>query len=504
MAAVRNGSFFDSVAVFLFRFSYLYVLLVSLLFLQVCLALYEDQVGLFDWRQQYIGKVKFAYFDHYSHSSRRALVATESNVIAALNARTGAIVWRKVFEKNQGNVNNLLRHADALLTVSGNGRVLRSWDPGRGHLIWESVDLNGDISVPIKSAKTFAGLPGWGTVLAKKKNGGTFGVLSLLGNTVRLHKVKDGSEIWTWKRQASDADSLCLGVQTDDQNAYIVTLKSEAVLEIKILDLTDGKLKQTGVIPAPWVTFDSTKCIFVGEQYLACLDAEESIFHVIDLKHPSPVTSKTPLSSVKNTDPTTVKSALLLNFGHQYDKAEFILHLSHQQKFVLSINKDNQVSLVKEFIEGELVLASSTGPKPLFLAVKSSGTSLNVNVFDADNFKEIKNLHQTLSMGTDHGRPELGAVYLFSKKDGEIGYRIILTNEDYSLCLVQQTGKVLWEREEALSGITSVEMVELPPSASESKLELLHEEFSAMHNGKDLFRTLQLCPEMGNYLSKPA
>uniref|UniRef100_A0AC11DSD5 ER membrane protein complex subunit 1 n=1 Tax=Ovis aries TaxID=9940 RepID=A0AC11DSD5_SHEEP len=54
-------------------------------------AVYEDQVGKFDWRQQYVGKLKFASLE-FSPGSKKLVVATEKNVIAALNSRTGEIL----------------------------------------------------------------------------------------------------------------------------------------------------------------------------------------------------------------------------------------------------------------------------------------------------------------------------------------------------------------------------------------------------------------------------
>uniref|UniRef100_A0A3Q3IDY2 EMC1 first beta-propeller domain-containing protein n=1 Tax=Monopterus albus TaxID=43700 RepID=A0A3Q3IDY2_MONAL len=54
-------------------------------------AVFEDQVGKFDWRQQYVGKVRFSHFDIHVQSSKKVLLATEKNVFAALNTRTGEL-----------------------------------------------------------------------------------------------------------------------------------------------------------------------------------------------------------------------------------------------------------------------------------------------------------------------------------------------------------------------------------------------------------------------------
>ncbi|VDK25032.1 unnamed protein product [Anisakis simplex] len=55
-------------------------------------AIFEDQVGKFDWRQQYVGCTKQVHFDR-SKSSKSDLifVATEANVLAALRSNTGNI-----------------------------------------------------------------------------------------------------------------------------------------------------------------------------------------------------------------------------------------------------------------------------------------------------------------------------------------------------------------------------------------------------------------------------
>uniref|UniRef100_A0A2P2LBZ4 Uncharacterized protein MANES_03G061800 n=1 Tax=Rhizophora mucronata TaxID=61149 RepID=A0A2P2LBZ4_RHIMU len=54
-------------------------------------SIYEDQVGLMDWHQQYIGKVKHAVFHTHKTGRKRVVVSTEENVIASLDLRHGEI-----------------------------------------------------------------------------------------------------------------------------------------------------------------------------------------------------------------------------------------------------------------------------------------------------------------------------------------------------------------------------------------------------------------------------
>ena len=53
-------------------------------------ALHEDQVGSYDWHQQYLGEVTQAAAAG-NKANRRAFVSTEQGAIAALNFNTGEI-----------------------------------------------------------------------------------------------------------------------------------------------------------------------------------------------------------------------------------------------------------------------------------------------------------------------------------------------------------------------------------------------------------------------------
>nr|KAF6504862.1 ER membrane protein complex subunit 1 [Rousettus aegyptiacus] len=100
-------------------------------------AVYEDQVGKFDWRQQYVGKLKFASLE-FSPGSKKLVVATEKNVIAALNSRTGEILWRHVDKGTaEGAVDAMLLYGQDAITVSNGGRIMRSWETNIGGLNWE-------------------------------------------------------------------------------------------------------------------------------------------------------------------------------------------------------------------------------------------------------------------------------------------------------------------------------------------------------------------------------
>lgn len=471
------------------------ILLISITLLQISLALYEDEVGLFDWRQQHVGKVKFAYFDQYSHNSRRAWVSTQSNVIAALNARTGSIIWRKVFEGKNGRVDSLLHHANALISVSGYGRLIRSWEPNKGYLQWEVVSETKEPT----AGKEFGvkGLPGWGAALIGRKNThSNAGVAMLFGNAVRVYGVKDGSEWWTWKPEfgssGSPSESSCLALHAVNDKVYILLKKSQILMELIALDADSGSVESRNTLPAEWLSEQSSECIVVGHTYLACLEVKSLRILLLNMLAPGDRFTEIPLQPWVNEGESSELG--LLSLGPQYDGDEFILKVKEKEQNLLRISKDGKgVETLDAFPNEALLLATTGATHTVLVSLTSKLDTLNIKVFDLIAFKELESLSQSAKFDGAHGHPDFGAIYLFSKKDNELGYRLLVAFEDHALCLVHQSGQVLWKREEALAGITSVEMIELPAATSASKLELLHEEFAAIPNGliSDILRTVK-------------
>ncbi|BES94289.1 Protein of unknown function (DUF1620) [Nesidiocoris tenuis] len=98
-------------------------------------ALYEDQVGKFDWKLSFIGEITHSALDE---KSSRIFVASKNNVIAALNAKDGKIAWRHVLESGVDGVVQSLNVGAEVVTVSGGGPfIVRSWNKSSGLLVNE-------------------------------------------------------------------------------------------------------------------------------------------------------------------------------------------------------------------------------------------------------------------------------------------------------------------------------------------------------------------------------
>ncbi|VDM53453.1 unnamed protein product [Angiostrongylus costaricensis] len=103
------------------------------MFLTGCASsLFEDQIGKFDWRQQYVGCPHEVHFDAWGKGDR-LLVSTKEHVFASLSVNTGRI-GVSLFSFS------LLENAPlTMFTISDSGRVVRAWNKRDGALLWQKL-----------------------------------------------------------------------------------------------------------------------------------------------------------------------------------------------------------------------------------------------------------------------------------------------------------------------------------------------------------------------------
>jgi hypothetical protein len=124
---------FDVVKMANFR-SIIATISVTILWISLSNALYEDQVGKFDWKRSFIGKVKHARFDN-----KRLIVTTQENVLASLSLKNDQIQWRQLMESPVDQQPQLLHLDKDIITVSGtkSSFYVRGWDAPTGSLLYE-------------------------------------------------------------------------------------------------------------------------------------------------------------------------------------------------------------------------------------------------------------------------------------------------------------------------------------------------------------------------------
>lgn len=459
-------------------------LILSLMNLKYCLGLYADQVGLFDWRQSYIGKVKFSFFDVSTHSSKRLFVGTESNVIAALNSRTGGILWRQVLEESEEVLDTLLYRENVLVSSSSAGKFIRSWDTGNGALLWEAIGSSASSSIKKAKNSPFTGWNGLQTALVEEKENEL--VVSLAFNVIKAFALQDGSEKWSVDNSGQTADYF--GFQHSNGRLNLVGIQNDVDIVIQELNVENGQMKGERRIGAPWVS-NGASCVFVKKSSLVCAETFSNSIHIISLTDESAPVKTISLASLGlGVEELSQGKPSLQSFGsysNSWDeRSEFLLKLSDTHQLILNLHNDHSIAFMTKFTEQSLLRAAVLGNKAILVSITPvTDESLELKCYDLDNKKDLPDMTQKAVL-VDHGEPEDAVVYLFTKKENELGYRVFLATTDHAVSLLQFPGRIMWSREEALAEVTAVEVVELPFSPSQANFETLQEEFGAHPNGK--------------------
>ncbi|OXU30919.1 hypothetical protein TSAR_001886 [Trichomalopsis sarcophagae] len=399
------------------------ILLFSLFNLSLCL--YEDQVGKFDWRQNYVGKIKFASFDSVS-TAKKIIVATEENVIAALNIKTGQILWRRVLEKGYaGRIRAMENTMDGeLISVNGGvPAIVRYWNSATGHIIneWTLADQNPDrIDSPFISYTTEG-----------------------LYSSERIEDVK-----WHIK---------------DGTLHHILPIYNSGI-EVTSYDSKTGEKLKTTKISAPFISQD-TECVLAAPHYV-CLKSDSVILFSINIFKPKQQPETLTINHIMGSGsqgPYRISlvpgNVAAISISADNNRRKRLMYVHENENLTLhtrDIEGDNFL-YVNKFGDNIVVLESSYDNKVTTI------TATELNKPDAQPEKIGSLNHKALY------NPALVAIDCTYQSMKAKMCKYLMTSEDHSISLLQQ--KVFWTREEALANIVAVEFIELPMSERDRAIE---------------------------------
>uniref|UniRef100_F6S330 ER membrane protein complex subunit 1 n=1 Tax=Callithrix jacchus TaxID=9483 RepID=F6S330_CALJA len=428
-------------------------------------AVYEDQVGKFDWRQQYVGKLKFASLE-FSPGSKKLVVATEKNVIAALNSRTGEIY---------------------AITVSNGGRIMRSWETNIGGLNWEITLDSGSFQ-----ALGLVGLQESVRYIAVLKK-----------TTLALYHLSSGHLKWVEHLPESDSIHYQMVYSYGSGVVWALGVVPFSHVNIVKFNVEDGEIVQQVRVSTPWLQHLTGACGMVDEAVLVCPDPSSRSLQTLALETEWEL-RQIPLQSLDLEFGSGFQPRVLPTQPNPVDssRAQFFLQLSPSHYALLQYHYGT-LSLLKNFPQTALVSFATTGEKTVaavmtcrnevqkpsnsedgsmgsFLEKSSSKDSLacfnqtyTINLYLVETGRRLLDTTITFSLEQSGTRPERLYIQVFLKKDDSVGYRALVQTEDHLLLFLQQlAGKVvLWSREESLAEVVSLEMVDLPLTGAQAELE---------------------------------
>uniref|UniRef100_A0A8C8VKV3 ER membrane protein complex subunit 1 n=1 Tax=Pelusios castaneus TaxID=367368 RepID=A0A8C8VKV3_9SAUR len=446
-------------------------------------AVYEDQVGKFDWRQQYVGKLKFASLET-SQGSKKLIVATEKNVMAALNSRNGEILWRHVDKGTpEGAVDAMLIHGQDAITLSNSGRILRSWETNIGGLNWETSLDTGSFQM--------ASLVGFQD---------TVKYLAVLKKTaLSLHYLSNSHQKWVEHLPESESTQYQLVYSYGTGVVHVLGVSPRSHLNIVTFSIEDGEITKQIKVAAPWMKSLTGVCCVVGKAVLVCADSDTQSLYALSLETEQEM-KQIPLQSLDLDFADSFQPRMLSTQPNlaSASRAQFFLQLSPSH-FALLQYKNGLLSHVRDFQQAALVNFATTGEKTVAAVLtcrneksrtpetlKADSTfghshrqellacpnnTYNINLYLVETGQRLLDTTITFSLEQSGARPQQLYIQVFLKKDDSVGYRALVQTEDHMLMFLQQPGKVLWSREESLAEVVSLEMVDLPLTGAQAELE---------------------------------
>ncbi|KAF7817131.1 ER membrane protein complex subunit 1 [Senna tora] len=404
-------------------------------------SLYEDQVGLMDWHQQYIGKVKHAVFHTQKTGRKRVLVSTEENVIASLDLRHGEIFWRHVLGTNDVIDGLDIALGKYVITLSSNGSILRAWSLPDGQMVWESF-LPGS-----KASKSILNVP-------KNLKADKDDLILVFGNGC-FHAVSgiDGEVLWKRDLSGESIDVQHVIQSPHDGVISVAGLSGSSKLYAYQFNAKNGDLLKNDDAALPFDSFGGL--LSISGDVLVALDDMRSKIVIINLKNGEISYNQKHISDLiedSTGQAVIIPSRLPGMFALNLNSHIVLLKLTSDGELVV-VDKINNAAAVSDALsisEGQHAFAFvQHGDNKIHLYVK------NVNDWNSDLLKE--------SIVIDHQRGNIDKIFInnYVRTDRSYGFRALMVMEDHSLILVQQ-GEIVWSREDGLAAVVDVTTSELP------------------------------------------
>ncbi|XVF89193.1 hypothetical protein PTKIN_Ptkin19aG0110600 [Pterospermum kingtungense] len=409
--------------------------------LRSVISLYEDQVGLMDWHQQYIGKVKQAVFHTHKTGRKRVVVSTEENVVASLDLRRGEIFWRHVLGPNDVIDGIDIALGKYVITLSSGGSILRAWNLPDGQMVWES-SLQGS-----KHSKSLLLVP---TNLKIEKDN-----VVVVFSSGRLYAVscKDGEVLWKKDFEGESLEVQQVIQPQESDLVYVVGFSASSQFEMYQINARNGDLlKHESAAFSGRVLGEVS---LVSSETVVALDSTGSILLTISFHNGKISFQQTPISNLVEDSlgpAVIIPSAVRGVFAIKMNAITIFLRVIGEGmlEVVEKTDYETAVSDALSIFEGQQA----------FAVVQHAGSEIHLTVKLAHDW-DGNLLKESIKMDQQRGLVHKVFINNYIRTDKSHGFRVLIVMEDHSLLLLQQ-GAIVWSREDGLASIIDVTTSELP------------------------------------------
>lgn len=332
------------------------------------------------------------------------------------------------------------------ILVSTENNVIAALCQRSGEIIWRQVMENGARG----AIKLFHVTEQDITTSTIRNSANSFDILTVSGHApalVRAWCSTTGILKWEWSLMPLQPEKAEHALWFyDNLSLYHILPIWNSHLEVTKYDAASGKSSgASSRISTPWIK--ESQC-FLAAPYYACIDKNQLI--VIDLTADNSEIVKKNLPSA----PTSVPKILKNYKGVVIIDDQFVSLTKDEVK----CNKKSRSTVFRSddqtIIEGVL-----------------SDRSLQLSAFKEDSCEIVNNLQVKIDYPEEYGPPTLQAVTCrFKNGESNLMCGTFISTADGAILFFQQ-GKLRWSREESLSDIVSLELIDLPLSDAEGAIE---------------------------------
>ncbi|VUZ49846.1 unnamed protein product, partial [Hymenolepis diminuta] len=410
-------------------------ILCILLSVYCAFALYEDQIGKFDWRRQYIGNVDHHLFQS-GHKYPYLYLASDSHVIGAVARQNGSLIWRQALEEDAKFMSTGLC-SKYLFTLSARSNpLLRAWNPITGQ-------LHSEILIKSDSSE--------GKLVCDTGKNSVFVIL-----TDKVVKVDANRLVKSDEKSFPGQNSKLIAFNTQDGILNILLSSSLPTNSLTLIKFNtesnveaENDLTLSTLSAPPNVQLN--KCI-LSESILICTGVGSSKLFSVDLKGSS-IFSFVDLQSHPSDITEPVNGKIFLKYPLETFQVFTV------DKATNTLRSEYNLGGVSAFaVNGDSLTCIKQLPDKSF-------ENLEITSFDIRSGSKVSGRFPPfVNLSRNHG-----AVKKINVISGENGGLLVFT-EDRAVQMISN-GEQVWLREESLADITSVEMVDLPVSAQEATMQ---------------------------------
>ncbi|GAU94274.1 hypothetical protein RvY_06079-2 [Ramazzottius varieornatus] len=427
---------------------------------KVIQAIHEDQIGLHDWSLQFIGRPIEVLLSASQSGASRSLVYTytEQNVLAAIDVNYGEIAWRQVFENNaNGTISSAVTVGEEICVLLNRGRSLRCYDSLTGAFKWEKWfgGKSGNSGSCVGITKTTESPKDANRIVCANSDG-MYAVNTKTKNT--LWDVRSPNILKRYAFASHSGELVVVGINQDK-------------LTIKRLSSETGEAKENDIERSVSIDPLRSECRLVQpasqvSPFVICYNAAQRQL----LSQSSGESSREPhLISVHELGEFPVEGK---NVSLQNLETDGLFSLSAGGvSLLLQIHPNGEIKLVQRFVGS---VTSCSGTEVLALEVANKRATLGTAAFDSRGFTTVSLTSEPFSFPSAYGNAQR-AVFI-PRKDSSCAKPSVLFWSDSDVIGYFTQGKILWQRDEALSTIETAAIVDLPISDIEALVEQEFEE----------------------------